>query len=207
MTATLDLTADVDLLDVLRAPLAVACPKCQAKPGYYCESTGGGNRAYVPTHKTREARVDGWVDGFAAAAGRLVKSVLQLPFAERDAADWLPFELTAKPFTPKPAVSPESVYLSPKQARAVEQAAENDGLYAPTSHFHGDAQRRQTVNALEAKGILESAGSTPDGYGREMRLTAFGWQVYRQHPQVIRRLDEEEITRREAGHDDGEGGS
>jgi hypothetical protein len=209
MTAALDTT--VDLIDVLRAPLAVTCPRCQARPGHECESTGGGNRAYVPTHKARELLVAHWSDAFAADAGRLVKSVLRATFEARAAVDWTRFEAAAAPVAVNTArPSPAAVRLSEKQAQRIEYAAQDGVLYAPTSHFHGDAARRQTIHALEAKGIVVQFDMTPDGYDRMLRLTAYGWQVYRQHPKVIRRLDEAEIAEREAGrdlHDGGEGGS
>lgn len=198
MTAAL--TADIDLIDVLRAPLAVTCPKCAARPAHECESTGGGNRTHVTTHKARELRVTGWVDEFAAEAGRLVRQVFHKSWEDRAAVDWSQFEQAATPIaaTAAPA-GPASVRLSEKQASRIELAAQDGVLYAPTSHFHGDAARRQSINALEAKGIVEQFDTTPDGYDRLMRLTQFGWLVYRQHPKVIRRLNESEIARGEAG--------
>jgi hypothetical protein len=207
MTAAL--VADVDLIDVLRAPLAVACPRCKALPAHECESSGGGNRAYVATHKARITRVDCWPDEFAAEAGRLVRSVLRASYEARAAVDWSRFEVAATPITVPAPLSPVTVRLSAKQAHHIELAAQDGLVYSPTSHFHGDARRRQSINALEQKGIVEFAGMTPDGYDRLLRLTAFGWQVYRLHPQIVRRLDEDEITLCETarGGEGGEGGS
>jgi hypothetical protein len=199
MTAAL--TSTVDLIDVLRAPLAVTCPRCQARPGYDCESTGGGNRAYVATHKARELLVAHWSDEFAADAGRLVRSVLRATYAARAAVDWTRFEAAAAPTAVNTAQpSPAAVRLSEKQAARIELAAETGVLHAPTSHFHGDAARRQTLHALEAKGIVVQFDMTPDGYDRLLRLTAYGWQVYRQHPKVIRRLTVDEIAERETAN-------
>jgi hypothetical protein len=204
MTAAL---AGVDLIDVLRAPLAVSCPRCKALPAHECESTGGGNRAYVATHKARITRVEGWPDDLAAEAGRLVRSVLRASYEDRAAVDWSRFETAATPIAVPTPLSPVTVRLSAKQAHHIEVAAQDGFLYSPTSHFHGDARRRQSINALDQKGIVEFDAYTPDGYDRLLRLTAFGWQVYRQHPQIVRRLNEDEIARREAGCDGGEGGS
>jgi hypothetical protein len=204
MTAAL---AGVDLIDVLRAPLAVSCPRCKALPAHECESTGGGNRAYVATHKARITRVEGWADELAAEAGRLVRSVLRASYEVRAAVDWSRFETAATPITAAVPLLPATVRLSAPQAHHIEVAAQDGCIYSPTSHFHGDARRRQSINALEQKGIVEFADMTPDGYDRLLRLTEFGWQVYRQHPQIMRRLNEDEITRRESGRDGGEGGS
>ncbi len=46
---------------------------------------------------------------------------------------------------------------------------------------------RQTVNALERKGIVELGAVTGDGYARHVTLTAYGWLVHQQHRLIIRR--------------------
>jgi hypothetical protein len=201
---TAALTADLDLIDVLRAPLAVTCPKCKALPAHECESTGGGNRAYVPTHKARRDAVAGWTDVFAAEAGRLVRSVYRKPRDVKAAVDWSRFEqaaaaprLAAKPLTPT------GVRLSETQAEEIERYVLAGGYGSvSTAHFSGDARHRQTVNALEEKGIVEQAGDT-DHYGRNMRLTAFGWQVYDQHPRIIKRLTDAQVAEQRARADEG----
>lgn len=175
------------------AAKAVTCPKCDAKPGQRCESTGGGNFAYVPVHAARRARVEQWPEYLAESAAALVRSIERLPrwrWATGTAQALTKFDAQAAPVQAKPAgqPSPKGVRLSEAQAERIEWAAQAGGRYtASTAHFHGDAADRQSVQALEAKGILRQVGVTDDGYGRILELTEFGWQVYRQHRLIIRR--------------------
>ncbi|WP_045740915.1 zinc finger domain-containing protein [Actinoplanes rectilineatus] len=193
-----------DLIDVLRAPLAVTCPKCNARPGHECESTGGGNRAFVATHKARENRVSGWPEEFAAEAGRLVKSVLRASWEQRAAVDWSKFEAAAAPAPAAKPLTPKGVRLSETQAEEIERYVLRGGHgWVSTVHFHGDALHRATVNALESKGIVEAVADSEDGYGRNMKLTGFGWKVYDQHRLIIKRLTDAEIAERVARAESG----
>lgn len=189
------------IVDVMWASRAVSCPKCKARPGLACMSTGGGNPAQVATHAVRDRRVRDWSDEFAAEAGRLAKSV-----ARKSWDDWSPsifdrFEAAAKP-SPSASVkqsTPKGVRLSEVQAEEIEGYVLRGGVgHVSTAHFHGDAQHRQTVNALDAKGIVRFVAMTSDGYDRRMELTPFGWQVYRQHRAIIRKLSEAEVDALEA---------
>ena len=65
-------------------------------------------------------------------------------------------------------------------------------MYAPTTHFDGDHATRQTIQALEAKGIVVEVGTAEHGE-RLMRLTEFGWAVYRQNRRIIHRLTADQI--------------
>jgi hypothetical protein len=194
-------TTEVSYGDVLWAARSVSCPKCKAKPGSACMSTGGGNPAEVATHKARRNRVQDWADEFAAQAGQLAKSV-----AYKRWDDWAPslfdqYEAVATAIPVKGAkpLTPKGVQLSEKQAEEIERYVMSSGRgYISTAHFSGDHQDRQTANALEAKGIIRFVEMTADHYDRRMELTPFGWQVYRQHRLIIRRLDEPEVDALEA---------
>lgn len=185
---------------------AVACPKCQERPGDPCRSTGGGNRSVVPTHTARRARVDGWDEAFADEAGHLA-SRWQNRCGESWPADAFDrFEAAAAPAPVKSVrqPTPKGVRLSEKQAEEIERmvlCGGNGGV--STAHFHGDHQERQTVNALESKGIVEYTGVSDDGYTRNASLTEFGWRVYYQHRLIIRRLSDaqvvEQVARAEQG--------
>lgn len=174
------------------APEAVACPTCQVAGGEPCQSTGGGNCALVPTHQARRARVAGWSQEQQVAAGLAVwqarprngqpgvrpAGVFE---ALESAAAQVP-ERKARPMTPR------GVRLSEAQAEEIERLAAADGQGSvSTVHFHGDAQHRQTVQALERKGIATVGEVSPDGYERAVEMTEFGWQVYQQHRLIIRR--------------------
>jgi hypothetical protein len=187
---------DVPMFPAPRAALAVQCPKCRKRGGSPCESTGGGNRQYVPTHKARIDRVAGWTNAVQEHAEMLVKAVGHYGYG--NAGLFAVFEQTAKPIPVKgnKRPTPKSVQLSEHQAQRIEYAAEDGDLYCPTSHHDGDHAIRQTINALEEKGIVFEFERTNSGE-RMMRLTPFGWQVYRQHRLIIRRLDDAEVDRRE----------
>lgn len=184
------------------AACAVACPHCHAEPGRPCQSTGGGNGRAVVTHRARERRVEGFTAAQVAEAEALLAQVRHLPWpyegmAERFAA----FEAAATPVPAKDTrqSTPRGVRLSEAQAERIEAAAEFGGRYEVSlAHFHGDAADRQSVNALEAKGILREAARPSHGYWRVMKLTAFGWQVYRQHRLIIRRLPDQDVAAAEA---------
>jgi hypothetical protein len=97
--------------------------------------------------------------------------------------------------------TPKGVRLTEKQAELIELAVQYDDghpgiMYCPTGHLSGDHEARQTILALEAKGIVVQVEH--NGSDRMMRLTPFGWQVYWQHRLIIRRLDESEVDRLEA---------
>jgi hypothetical protein len=192
---------DVPMFPAPRAALAVRCPKCRQPGGSPCESTGGGNRQYVPTHKARLDRVKGWTNAVLEHAEVLVKAVGHYGYGT--ASLFAMFEQAAKPIPvrgSKPA-TPKGVQLSDAQAEYIEwavQRAEEPGvLYCPTGHLSGDHGTRQSILALEAKGIVVQDGTTEDN-DRLMRLTPFGWQVYRQHRLIIRRLSEAEVDALEA---------
>lgn len=191
---------EVPMFPAPRAALAVQCPKCRKRGGSPCESTGGGNRQHVPTHQARIDRVAGWTNAVQAHAEILVKAVGHYGYG--NASLFGCFESAAKPIPVKAAkpTTPKGVRLLEAQAKYIEwavQRAEEPGvLYCPTGHLSGDQGTRQSILALEAKGIVAQDGTTEDG-DRLMRLTAFGWQVYRQHRLIIRRLDEAEVDRRE----------
>jgi hypothetical protein len=171
------------------AALAVTCPRCHARSGEPCQSTGGGNYAQVPTHQTRLGRIAGFTTEQSHAAAALVREVGRNWYGQADR--FAGFETVASPIhatTAKPP-TPKGVRLSEAQAEEIERAAERGGeLYASTAHFHGDAHHRQTVQALEAKGIVRFVRLSEDGYDRVYELTQFGWQVYQQHRLIIRRL-------------------
>jgi hypothetical protein len=193
------ITREAISFDLLRiqyrlAARSVKCPKCDAHPGQECESTGGGNRALVPTHKARWARLAGWSEEQMAAANALVRKQGSTWWPRLPAGFYAAQEASAAPIPPKvKAVTPKGVRLSEQQAERVELAAANGGVYhVSTAHFHGDAADRQSVNALEEKGILRFVALTDSGYGRRMELTEFGWKVYHQHRLVIRRVPDDQ---------------
>ncbi len=177
-----------------KAVFAVACPLCKVQAGEQCRSTGGGNSAVVKTHEKRWACLSGWTTAMLAEAQRLVvaqgrQASWHMPtgyYAQTQA--W-----AAEVAATKASMSPTGVRLSEAQAEEIERAAHCDGVvYVSTAHFHGDAQHRQSTNALERKGILRDTGVTTDGgWDRRLELTSFGWQVYRRHRLVIRRLSDE----------------
>jgi hypothetical protein len=181
---------------------AVKCPTCRAGFGSDCRSTGGGNSAFVPTHKARTARIAGWTDEqrheFGDAVWRYRRPSWSGPSMpveeiERVAAK---AEATAAPIPVKAEKqpTPKGVRLSELQAEEIERAAHGGGkTSASTAHFHGDHQHRQTINALRDKGILAEGSVSEDGYSREYTLTLFGWRVYRQHRLIIRRLSDGQI--------------
>lgn len=193
---------DVPCIPNFLAALAVACPKCKSVPDFGCVSTGGGNGGSVVTHKARIDRVRHWTNRFMDRAEQAYRTGHRLWWAGGDVPAGLfdEFEQAATPIVVKAKpTSPKGVQLSEKQAEYVEYAAQGGGiLYAPTAHFHGDHQARQAINALEAKGIVEFVKYTNSGYNRLMRLTSFGWQVYRQHRLIIRRLPAAEVDALEA---------
>ncbi len=97
--------------------------------------------------------------------------------------------------------APTGVRLTENQAERIEQMVQGEQpgtFWYPTTHFHGCAEIRQTLNALKAKGIAEEVAGSDDWSGHAVRLTPFGWQVHRQHRLIIRRLDEAEVHRLEA---------
>lgn len=182
------------------ADQAVKCPKCKSVFGYVCESTGGGNRSSVPTHKARTARINGWTGEQRQHFGDLVLRAQRArsaawtgnipgdPPAVRD--QWAAeAEAAAAPIPaakPKPA-SPKGVRLYELQAEEIEGFAFRGGKgTASTAHFHGDHQHRQTIIALRDKGILAEGAVSGDGYSREYTLTPFGWQVYLNHRLIMR---------------------
>jgi hypothetical protein len=189
---------DVPIFPAPLAALAVRCPKCRQPGGSPCESTGGGNRQYVPTHKARFDRVAGWTNAVQGHAEMLVKAVGHYGYG--NAGLFACFEAAAAPILVKGTKpdTPKGVRLSEAQAEMVELSVHHEPvgvLYCPTTHLSGDHETRQSILALEAKGIVVQDG-TRDG-DRLMRLTPFGWQVYRQHRLIIRRLDEAEVDARE----------
>lgn len=191
---------EIPLFPAPRAALAVRCPKCRQPGGSPCESTGGGNRAQVVTHKARLDRVARWTNAVQEHAEILVKAVGHYGYG--NASLFAVFEAAAAPILVKAekAPTPKGVRLSEAQAEWIEWIVQgsNPGIvHSPTTHFHGDAQLRQTINALEEKNILVFERNDEDG-GRWLRLTPFGWQVYRQHRLIIRRLSEAEVDDLEA---------
>lgn len=190
---------EVPMFPLAYAAQAVSCPKCKQPGGIGCSSTGGGNAISVPTHRTRTARVAGWTNAVQEHAAMLVRTVGHHGYARQ--CLFAVFELAAAPIPTKSngQPTPKGVRLSEKQAEEIERAVHGDGtLYYPTAHFHGCADIRKTINALESKGIVEFVRGTDDYYGRIFRLTPFGWQVYRQHRLIIRRLTEAEVDALEA---------
>lgn len=188
MTAALDLDTRLRLLDHPYAVQAVACPKCKSRPGQGCESTGGGNRAAAMTHQPRYARIAAWTVDQLTHADALVRKQGRTWWAHLPAGYYTETEAWAAPIVDKPkTVTPKGVRLSEVQAEEIERAALCGGrIGVSTAHFHGDAQHRQTTNALEAKGILHDTGvTTPGGWERVLELTDFGWDVYEQHRLII----------------------
>ncbi len=175
------------------AARSVRCPLCPAIPGEQCISTGGGNYAVVPVHRQRVARIADWTEQQMMVAVELVRAQGTRPVHLLPAGYYDVTEAAAKPI-PARAVkrpTPRGVRLSDRQAETIEIAAQNGGTYyASTVHFHGDAARRQVANAVVERGIFREAGFASDGYDRVLEMTWFGWQVYRQHRMVIRRLDD-----------------
>lgn len=190
------MTPDLDtFLNTYQAARTVTCPRCNAQPGEPCKSTGGGNYAQVPTHKPRFTRVAGFTPQQVGAAVALLREVGQRWWGQ--STRFAAFEAAA---TPIPAgagkqPTPKGVRLSEAQAQEIERAAHNGGkTSASTAHFHGDHQHRQTIRALAAKGILTEGELSTDGYDRKYTLTDFGWDVYRQHRLILRRMSDAEIT-------------
>jgi hypothetical protein len=199
-------TTEISLIDVMWASRAVTCPRCNAKPGRSCTSTGGGNHAEVATHALRDRRVQHWADEFAAEAGRLARSVSRKSQYDWSADIFDRFESAAAPLPAKSTkpLTPKGVRLSEQQAEEIERYVLRGGYgWIPTAHFSGDAQHRQTANALEAKGIVEFVEMIESGYSRRMRLTAFGWDVYRQHRLIIRNLTDAEVAEQVARAEEG----
>lgn len=207
MTAVLSWDTRLLLLEHPYAVQSVACPKCSARPGEDCKSTGGGNYQTVTPHQARWARIANWTAEQLADAQTKVKAQGRTWWAHLPADYYAATELAAAPIVreEKPA-TPKGVRLSEIQAERIEQAAEHrEGRdSSSTAHFHGDHQDRQTMNALEAKGIFRFVELTADGYDRLMELTAFGWQVYRQHRLIIRRMADSAAAEFEAKARDAE---
>lgn len=196
--------SDVDrFMLASKAVYSVRCPKCPARAGVYCQSTGGGNFVVVAAHKPRTDRIAHWSDQqlvefaalVAAQPGGLTYLWAALPDGYYAAS-----EAAAAPIADKTkAATPKGVRLSEVMAEEIERTAANGGeISAPTTHFHGDAAYRQTINALAARGILREVGLSDFGYARDYVMTPFGWKVYREHRLVIRRLSEEQIDAGEA---------
>jgi hypothetical protein len=192
--------SDVDrFMLASKAVYSSRCPKCPAPAGSYCRSTGGGNFAFAATHKARKARVADWSDGqlveFAALVeaqpcplGSLWPDLPDGYYAKSEAA------AASVPAKPAKQPTPKGVRLSETMAEEIERAAVSGGeISAPTTHFHGDAAYRQTINALAARGILREVGLSDFGYARDYLMTPFGWKVYREHRLVIRRLTDDQI--------------
>lgn len=179
------------------AARSVRCPKCPAMPGELCSSTGGGNFMNVPVHAKRVERIEDWTPQQMMVAVELVRAQSTRSVHSLSAGYYDVTEAAAKPIV-KPAAkppTPRGVRLSQAQAAAIELAAQSGGiLYVSTAHFRGDAARRKVANAVLERGIFRDAGLNPDQYGRDLALTWFGWQVYRQHSAVIRRLDDVEAA-------------
>jgi hypothetical protein len=189
----------VPMFPIGYAAQAVRCPKCRQPGGMGCTSTGGGNAAPVSTHKARTDRIGGWTNAVQEHAATLVRAVGYHGYARESL--FAVFEQAAKPIPGKAMkqYTPKGVRLSEKQAEEIEYMVMAGGVGGcSTAHFHGDHQERQTVIALEGKGIVEWTGYSDGGYTRNARLTAFGWQVYRQHRLIIRRLDDAEVDRLES---------
>lgn len=181
----------------VKAVFSVSCPKCKARPGRRCQSTGGGNVAEVGPHKARHARIVNWSDAQLIEFAALVEAhratrktwTPEGYYAASEAAAASPPESKAKPATPK------GVRLTETQAERIEWAAQSGGkTSASTAHFHGDAAERQTVLSLVGKGILVEGELIADDYERRYYLTSFGWQVYRHHRLIIRRLSDDDIA-------------
>jgi len=192
---------DIPMFPLPYAANAVRCPKCRQPGGMGCRSTGGGNAVAVATHRPRTERIAGWTNAVQEHAAMLVRAVGHNGYAREDL--FAVFELAAAPIPAKTAKppTPKGVRLSEKQAELIELSVQYDDghpgiMYCPLGHLSGDHESRQTINALEAKGIVVEAEH--NGSDRMMRLTPFGWQVYRQHRLIIRRLDAAEVDRREA---------
>lgn len=197
--------SDVDrFMLASKAVYSVRCPKCEARAGSYCRSTGGGNFAHVATHKAREERIADWSDEQLVEFAALVTAQpgkLYSPFNALPDGFYAASEAAAKPIPPKDTKppSPRGVRLSERQAEYVEYAAQAGGtMSVSTAHFHGDTQERQTVQALESKGILREVGESDHGWQRDYVITPFGWRVYRQHRLIIRRLSDDQIDVGEA---------
>jgi hypothetical protein len=191
---------EVPMFPMGYATRAVRCPKCRQPGGMGCTSTGGGNAIAVTTHKARADRVAGWTNAVQTHAEMLVKAVGHYGYARESL--FAAFEQAAVPIAAKAvkAPTPKGVRLSEAQAEYIEWAVQHEPvgiLYCPTGHLSGDHETRQSILALEAKGIVAQDGST-EACERIMRLTPFGWQVYRQHRLIIRRLDETEVAALEA---------
>lgn len=189
---------DIPMFPQGYAAWSVRCPKCRQPGGMPCTSTGGGNAIAVPTHKARTDRIAGWTNAIQEHAAMLARTVGHHGYAREDL--FAAFELAARPIPVKgiKRPTPKGVRLSEAQAEHIEWAVHHDPvgvLYCPTGHLSGDHETRQSILALEAKGVVEE--SAHDGTERTMRLTPFGWQVYRQHRLIIRRLDEAEVDCRE----------
>lgn len=189
---------EVPMFPLAYAPQAVACPKCRQPGGMFCTSTGGGNTATVATHKARTDRIAAWSNAVQEHAAMLVKTVSYHGLGLRDL--FAVFEEAAAPIPAKTAKqpTPKGVRLSEKQAEEIERYVHCGGSgWLPSGHLSGDHQERQTGQALEAKGIIEFV-ERDEHYDRIMRLTPFGWQVYRQHRLIIRRLSDAEVDALEA---------
>jgi hypothetical protein len=172
------------------AALAVTCPRCKARPGSPCQSTGGGNPAEVVTHRARERRVEGFTEAQTKTAQALIKQARSASYQGYRvdlSAKFAVFESVAAPVKADKPVTPKGVRLSELQAEEIEGFAYRGGKgTASTAHFHGDHQHRQTINALVAKGILAECSYVNHGYSREYTLTGFGWQVYLNHRLIFR---------------------
>lgn len=196
MQVTAELTGYERIRAGWNAPRSVVCPKCKAHPGEECQSTGGGNPQAVAIHKARWDRVAHWTPEQRLTFGTLVIQQGGTWWARLPAGYYAQAEAAAKPVAERPAKqpTPKGVRLSESQAERIEWAAEAGGRYTvSTTHFHGDAADRQSVQALETKGIFGLVGEQHQGLERVYELTEFGWQVYRQHRLIIRRLPE--VTR------------
>jgi hypothetical protein len=185
-----------------KAVLSVSCPKCKARPGQRCQSTGGGNPADVPTHRARAARIAAWSDEQLVDFAALVRAQGSTWWTHLPDDHYAASEAAAAPALAKAAKqpTPKGVRLSETQAERIEHTVEaGDKTWTSTTHLSGDAAERQTVQSLVAKGILTEGVPCGESNGERVhRLTPFGWQVYRQHRLIIRRLSAEEIDAGEA---------
>lgn len=188
------IASDLLRLTYYLAARSVKCSKCPAQNGAECRTTGGGNAALVTTHKARWDRIAHWSEQQLSTAHDMVKQEGRSAFWSRmPDGFYAEQEAAAAPIVAKAkAATPKGVRLSESQAERIERAAAKAGVYhVSTAHFHGDAVDRQSVNALEEKGILRFVELADHGYERRMELTEFGWNVYHQHRLIIRRVPDE----------------
>lgn len=134
--------SDVDrFMLASKAVYAISCPKCEARPGQHCQSTGGGNPADVAAHKARRSRIADWSDQQLLRFAGLVRQQGSTQWWQMPDGYYAASEAAAAPIhaTAAKQPTPKGVRLSEVQAERIEWAAQAGGqTWTSTGHLHGE---------------------------------------------------------------------